>query len=960
MPLKMQWSRQRRSRPHKQDDPYLNQYNDGKGSSMLQQRIGRLIHGDDSFYWQDSVSDDPSSVSLNKLHTTDRVPSSVGSTSTPVTTVQQLVKKFEKSNSFPVRQTKWGTSATTSTTSTASASTCRYGMSTRAQASQTRYDVPDSCYSAEPDHNLSRASTLSTRAEQLTFDDFSRGDLLPEFIETTGQLHQQHQPQLRQSIPSLPKRPKNGFLSRFQRRQKKHQYGDQPTPRKSTRQISLDTRTYEYPSDCFPPNDRGCAIAFYDRPNKMKKTKSIMKRPNSRAPGRVNAPGSNNHHYFSAPSSSRPPLPPTSTTSQYQHQDETINEPRLVSLQALFKELKHHHHHHQYSESKTSSSSTRRWGYAHQVDARGGGLASIRAAENENETFYEPQADSTMVKYDRKSSRTISTTKCRRPRESTLRLEHSFSSLNDEEEHEIVFVSHVEDDDEGQLDRKHEHIKSQQRDDIDAIQEILTDYATRDSTSGTREHILAIVDEEEEEIVFEADQDEESENFGVMALIEEQAYGCGESSLPVVAAIPSGASTCSRGGGSSSFKIMSTSVHDVHDEDTSKTGIEMVLEDIYPPRPGRHRYSVRDSGSLPRADQSVVVHVSLSEETVDASPTSTECQRNKQEKDISETKCSIETIVSSVSKLPTADDSPTLRTENPCNEKGQSIQCATNIPPVDGDWSYSTELSHKSSSESLIERAKKERSSVHSRANATVSMDAMFSRATDLLIFRTHDFFFPRSKSLKVKPSQRRESEIHSMCQKLSNLVYPHESSVVAQASIPSSIPTKIGLSLEQHEWRFVIRSIEKESPFFKSPLKAGQTLLSINGIPVNCFESVGEVVEFLCSREWSSDDGDGNNPNNSILSIVATRSIYSSVIKPTADTLVGLGFAMNQHTGTLKIHYVDQHGLFGLKGCLLGGLKVLRLNGKPCPRTRAALNGMLKSCVGPFTIVALPDDDAP
>jgi hypothetical protein len=130
---------------------------------------------------------------------------------------------------------------------------------------------------------------------------------------------------------------------------------------------------------------------------------------------------------------------------------------------------------------------------------------------------------------------------------------------------------------------------------------------------------------------------------------------------------------------------------------------------------------------------------------------------------------------------------------------------------------------------------------------------------------------------------------------------------------------------------------------------------LSINGIPANCFESMGEVVAYLGSREWSSDNGDGNNADGSVLSIVATRSIYAS---PTADTLVGLGFAMNRDTGTLKIHYVDQQGLFGLKGCLTSGVTVLRLNGKPCPRTGAALNDVLKSCVGPFSIVALPEED--
>ena len=133
---------------------------------------------------------------------------------------------------------------------------------------------------------------------------------------------------------------------------------------------------------------------------------------------------------------------------------------------------------------------------------------------------------------------------------------------------------------------------------------------------------------------------------------------------------------------------------------------------------------------------------------------------------------------------------------------------------------------------------------------------------------------------------------------------------------------------------------------------------MSIDGIPANCFESMGEVVAYLGSREWSSDNGDGNNADGSVLSIVATRSIYASVIKPTADTLVGLGFAMNRDTGTLKIHYVDQQGLFGLKGCLTSGVTVLRLNGKPCPRTGAALNDVLKSCVGPFSIVALPEED--
>jgi hypothetical protein len=148
-------------------------------------------------------------------------------------------------------------------------------------------------------------------------------------------------------------------------------------------------------------------------------------------------------------------------------------------------------------------------------------------------------------------------------------------------------------------------------------------------------------------------------------------------------------------------------------------------------------------------------------------------------------------------EVPTENDSHTFRAKNPLNHRVQRIQRTNDKTPVDGDWSYSTELSHKSSGESSLDRTNLERSSLHSRANATGSMDSLFSRATDLLIFSTHDFFFPRSKPLKnVKPSQRSEAEIHSMCQKLSKMVvYPHESSVVAQATITSSsIPTKIGL----------------------------------------------------------------------------------------------------------------------------------------------------------------------
>ena len=537
---------------------------------------------------------------------------------------------------MPVRQRKrnGGTSTSTSTTSIASASTGRYEVPTRAQALPTRYELPDSLYTSEPDRNMSQASTLSTRAEQLAFDDFSNGDLLPEFIETTRQIHLQQQQLPHQSMLSerMTHRPKSGFLSRFQRRQKKDQRGDQPTTRARSQRLPQDTRTEYHPSRGFPTN--------HDVPNKSRKPKSIMKLPNlSRAPGCEKVPGSNRLYPFPAPSSSPPFPPPPAAISQYQQQDESDKESMLVTLQALFKELKQYRH---------------------------------------------------------------------------------------------------------------------------------------------------------------------------------------------------------------------------------------------------------------------------------------------------------------------------------LNHRVQRIQRTNDKTPVDGDWSYSTELSHKSSGESSLDRTNLERSSLHSRANATGSMDSLFSRATDLLIFSTHDFFFPRSKPLKnVKPSQRSEAEIHFMCQKLSKMVYPHESSVVAQTTIiSSSIPTKIGLLLEQHGWRFVIRYIEKDSPFSKTPLKAGQTLLSINGIPANCFESMGEVVAYLGSREWSSDNGDGNNADGSVLSIVATRSIYASVIKPTADTLVGLGFAMNRDTGTLKIHYVDQQGLFGLKGCLTSGVTVLRLNGKPCPRTGAALNDVLKSCVGPFSIVALPEED--
>jgi hypothetical protein len=105
---------------------------------------------------------------------------------------------------MPVRQRKrnGGTSTSTSTTSIASASTGRYEVPTRAQALPTRYDQPDSLYTSELDRNMSQASTLSTRAEQLAFDDFSNGDLLPEFIETTRQIHLEQQQLPHQSMLS--------------------------------------------------------------------------------------------------------------------------------------------------------------------------------------------------------------------------------------------------------------------------------------------------------------------------------------------------------------------------------------------------------------------------------------------------------------------------------------------------------------------------------------------------------------------------------------------------------------------------------------------------------------------------------------------------------------------------------------------------------------------------------------
>lgn len=593
-----------------------------------------------------------------------------------------------------------------------------------------------------------------------------------------------------------------------------------------------------------------------------------------------------------------------------------------------------------------------------------------------------------------------------------IRLEHSFSTLNEHEhedehdEHEIVFVNS---DDE-----------NEQRDDPDVIHEILSEYHEEErevasaSSKSRQEPSLSFVEEdhdEEVEIVFDSptstshydslnedldyahseiekkslQKDRETQSVGGEPPKDSEIRSSGTDSIKGTGSLSTGkgsvsSSTGKRSMSSSTGKRSLSSLassagkrsvssptsrrgvsNDDLYEERSAAEIETVLEEIHPARLGG-RTSRGGGGSVCSTEGSMVVRVSLSEDGVHGSNEEGLNESFRQTN-------SSQSMVSTSSKR-MIQNSQTMSTEKLRNGTPQSTQSTNATRPPDfssgGDWSFLTELTHKSSDESSLDRERMERSLVSDRETTTGP------GAVDSFLMKATEFFFPSTRSCFVPPPPRvtkkaeespslsrsryNQIEIQSKCQQLSKLVYPRESSVVGQAKIPqSSSPAKIGILLERHGWRFVIRQIENDSPFFKTPLRVGQTLLSLNGIPVNFFDSVAELVQYIGSREWSIHHHQSQE-NDSVLSIVATKSVFAAVIKPTTDTLVGIGFGLNQEEGILRIRQIDPHGLLGLKESgLIPGSEILRLNDQSCPRTMSALHGILKSCVGPFTIVALP-----
>ena len=158
--------------------------------------------------------------------------------------------------------------------------------------------------------------------------------------------------------------------------------------------------------------------------------------------------------------------------------------------------------------------------------------------------------------------------------------------------------------------------------------------------------------------------------------------------------------------------------------------------------------------------------------------------------------------------------------------------------------------------------------------------------------------------------------------------LYVDESCVTAQL-LPSC-----PIELRKHDdCRITIAKIENHPK-----LRVGQTVLAVNGVPAYCFGSAAAMREMM---------------SRCPALVFATNSILVSVIKPTVDAKVGIAF---QHSkGTLRIHQIDPTGSFW--GKLKEGMKVIGINGNPCPTSLEAANEMVKVCVGTLTIVAVDDD---
>jgi len=174
-------------------------------------------------------------------------------------------------------------------------------------------------------------------------------------------------------------------------------------------------------------------------------------------------------------------------------------------------------------------------------------------------------------------------------------------------------------------------------------------------------------------------------------------------------------------------------------------------------------------------------------------------------------------------------------------------------------------------------------------------------------------------------------------------LFFGDESSVTATVIKPETASSLLGITVKKipKDWRIVISKLSPTGLLAGSPLKVGQTLMSVNGIPATEFKHATDVTAFI--REAKA------------VTIVATKSIRIHVIKPTMDTKVGVTFAKKD--GCPVINKILPDSLF--QGTSLEvGMRVLAINNQPCPSVLKEVADVVKETDGSLVMICVQDDD--
>ena len=180
----------------------------------------------------------------------------------------------------------------------------------------------------------------------------------------------------------------------------------------------------------------------------------------------------------------------------------------------------------------------------------------------------------------------------------------------------------------------------------------------------------------------------------------------------------------------------------------------------------------------------------------------------------------------------------------------------------------------------------------------------------------------------------------------------------VLAAATKASTDSFVGVELVRRpgDWRIVIASLVPTGLFGSSKLRIGQTILAINNTSASELKSSQHAISLL-------EEAIGK------VTILATSSLTVTVEKARSSSKVGLAFSKKKLSGSktpthhFMIHKVDPTGLFGSTQVdVKAGMRILAINGHPCIPTSTTIDEFsrwVKECIGPLTMVLLPEQTA-